>query len=183
MLKHPLPKWNNEQGVARLADEILAKDERIRQAFLDFVNDSAWADNADEFDKLIDKFNKAEAAAVEAAERGNVALLAKLLLDENWQWLRLETREFMSEVMLGKHRSVGHPKMTPEERRAATATHRAAAEFNLLKSQLAKLYPEIARAAVRERASNIATKRTGVSPRTLENYVRRSKKAPHRINH
>jgi hypothetical protein len=178
--KHTLPAWNNEKDVARLVDEIFAKQERIHRAFLNF---GAEATAGDEFDELIDKFNKAEAAAIKAAERGNVALLAKLLLDENWQWLRPETRELMSEVMLDKWRPVGRPKMTIAERWRNNAIHRAAAEFNLLKRELAKSYPEIDRAEVYERALNIVVKRTGVSSERLRRYLKRSKNDPHRINH
>jgi hypothetical protein len=174
--KRTLPDWKNERGVARRCDEILAEFERGSQAFLHYgVSRIA----ADEFAK----FKDAEAAAVEAAKRGDVALLAKLLLDENWQWLHPETRKFMSEIMLGKHQGVGRPKMSPEARWEKTPTHRAAAEFKLLNRELAKSYPGIPRAAVRERALSIATKRTGVLPETLRNYLDRSKKDRRRIRY
>jgi hypothetical protein len=178
MLKHTLPKWNDEKGVARLANEILAELES--NPFLDFAN-NVWARDADDFDK----FERAEAVAVEAAKRKrkNAALLAKLLQDEHWDWMQPATRQLIAEILLGKRYKVGTPKKTAEERRRMTPTHRAAAEFNLLKRGLAKSYPEIDRAAVRERALNIAAKRTGVSPRTLENYVDRPKKDRRRISH
>jgi hypothetical protein len=174
--KRTLPDWDDERGVARLADELIAKLERHARAFLDY---GASAIAADEFAK----FEHAEATAVKAALRGDVAPLARLLLDENWQWLQPETRKLMSEILLGKRiRSVGHPKMTAEERRATNPIHRAADEANILKSRLQKLYPGIARAAVRERAMEIVAKRTGVSLEALRRQLRRSSKDPHRIS-
>jgi hypothetical protein len=173
--KRTLPKWDDEMSVARLADEIIADAERISRIYTELG--ARYAE--DEFDE----FRYAEEDVVKAALRGDVASLAKLLLDENWQWLQPETRKLMRDVMLGKPiRSVGRPKKTAEERSARTPIHRAAADANCLKSRLRELYPAIPRAAVRERAMEIAAKRTGVSLEALRRQLRRSSKDPHRIS-
>jgi hypothetical protein len=90
-----------------------------------------------------------------------------------------ETRKVMSEAMLGK--SAGRPAMTSEERVATTPIHRAEYEALILQSRLPKVYPGIPRAAVRERAKEIAAKRTGVPPEALRRQLNRSRKDPHRI--
>jgi hypothetical protein len=173
--KRTLPDWGDEKGVAKLADEIIADAERSWRIWTELSTRRA----GDEFDKF--RFRYAEKDLVKAALRGDVAPLAKLLLDENWQWLQPETRKVMSEVMLGKRLRVGRPAMTSEERAATTPIHRAEYEALILKSRLPKLYPGIPRAAVRERAMEIAVKRTGVSLEALRRQLNRSRKDSHRI--
>jgi hypothetical protein len=167
-----LPKWNDEKGVAKLADEIIADAEAHAERISRFLTRIVPPPG-----KL--RFEFAETDAVKAALRGDVAPLAKLLLDENWQWLDPDTRKVMSEAMLGK--SAGRPKMTSEKRAATTPIHRAEYEALILQSRLPKVYPEIPRAAVRERAKEIAAKRTGVPLEALRRQLNRSSKDPHRI--
>jgi DNA-binding phage protein len=178
--KRTLPNWDDERAVARLADEIIADAERSWRIWTLAVSELSTRRAGDEFDE----FRYAEKDAVKAALRGDVAPLAKLLLDENWQRLQPETRKVMSEIMLGKRQSTGRsgrPEMTSEERMAANPIHRAEANADVLKSRLRKLYPGIARAAVRERAMEIVAKRTGVSLEALRRQLNRSRKDLHRI--
>jgi hypothetical protein len=188
--KRTLPNWDDERAVARLADEIIADAERSWRIWTLAVSELSTRRAGDEFDE----FRYAEKDAVKAALRGDVAPLAKLLLDENWQRLQPETRKVMSEIMLGKRRRKlmsevmlgkrqstgrsGRPEMTSEERMAANPIHRAEANADVLKSRLRKLYPGIARAAVRERAMEIVAKRTGVSLEALRRQLNRSRKDP-----
>jgi hypothetical protein len=174
MLKHAPPDWNDEKGVARLADDIIAENERRAKLFIDY---SAWAANADAFAK----FERSEADAVDATARGNFAPLAKLIQDEHWYWLQPTTRELIADAVLGKRRRVGRRKMLREARRLRPI-HRATAECTLLKLRLRELYPTISRAMVRERAVEIAAARTGVSPEALQRQLGRSRKDPHRIS-
>jgi hypothetical protein len=166
------PKWNDEKGVAKLADEIIADAEADAERISRILTRSVPPPG-----KL--RFRFAETDAVNAGLRGDVAPLAKLLLDENWQWLDPETRKVMSEAMLGK--SAGRPKMTSEKRATTTPIHRAEDEALTLKSRLPEFYPGIPRAAVRERAMEIAAKRTGVPLEALRRQLNRSRKDPHRI--
>ena len=177
MVKRTLPDWDDEKGVAKLADEILADEHRSRWIWNDAITRGPPGD----------EFRYAERVAVGAAERGDVAPLAELLLDEkNWQRLQPETRKLVTEVMLGKHRSgkrlsVGRPRMTTKGRAARNPIHRAEDAALTLKSRLQQVYPGIARAAVRKRAMEIAAQRTGVSLEALRRQLKRSSNDPHRI--
>jgi hypothetical protein len=173
--KRTLPKWSDEMGVARLAGEIIADEERRWRIWTELSPRGA----GDEFAKS--KFKHAEVIAVKAASRGDVAPLAKLLLDGNWQWLQPETRKAMGEVMLGKRRSTGRsgrPEMTSEERMATNPIHRAEANADVLKSRLRKDPHRIARVSVGECAMEIVAKRFGISLEALRRQLNRSRKDP-----
>jgi hypothetical protein len=102
VLKRALPKWNDEKGVAQLAGEIVAKLETRSRYFLEYA------------DSVLDDFSKFmhfEEEAVEAARRGNNAMLAELLQSKNLEWLGTDTRKIIADILLGRHKvGRGRPK-------------------------------------------------------------------------
>jgi hypothetical protein len=200
MLKRALPAWNDEAGVAKLADEIIAERPpqphhvRTGNPWRDFAErtkaeplrdqpsdeDAHWPEAER---KALWEFTRAENAAVDAALRGTRAPLAKLLLHEHWEWLGEDTRKLIAEIILGKlRRGRGRPKMARGERWEKTPIHRAAAEVEILQRTFSQHYPKQSLKEVRERAIEIAAKRAKIEDdEKLINYLKRAKRAPQRI--
>jgi hypothetical protein len=194
MLKHTLPNWNDEKGVARLAGEIMAAWET--NPFAEFAA-RCKADRAsgkytprDDDDPPAEffKFKNNEEAAIKAALDGDIAPLAALLLSEDECWMEPSTRQLMAEFMTGARNpktgkaGPGRPKMTPEERRKINPIHRAADEVAVLQHRLHELYPTQKVTSVRERAIDLAVKRTGVPSGRLRQHLRRAKNDRRRIS-
>jgi hypothetical protein len=177
VLKRALPNWNDEKGVARLAGEIVAdwetELETRSRPFLEYA-DSVLDDFA--------KFMHFEKEAVEAARRGNNAMLAELLESEHLEWLGTDARKIIADILLGTHKvGRGRPKMTSKQRWAKNPIHRAALEVAVLRQTLCRLYPEQTAPAVRDCALRLAAKRTGVALGTLRQHLRRPKNDRRRI--
>jgi hypothetical protein len=178
VLKRALPNWNDEKGVVRLAGEIVAdwetELETRSRPFLEYA-DSVLDD--------FPKFMHFEKEAVEAARRGNNAMLAELLESEHLEWLGTDARKIIADILLGTHKvGRGRPKMTSKQRWAKNPIHRAALEVAVLRQTLCRLYPEQTAPAVRDCALRLAAKRTGVALGTLRQHLRRPKNDRRRIN-
>jgi hypothetical protein len=74
----------------------------------------------------------------------------------------------------------GRPKMTAEARRKQTPTHDAADEFLVIRDILRRLYPEQSAGDIRDRAEEIAKKRTKTRIASLQNYRKRGKASGHK---
>jgi hypothetical protein len=177
VLKRALPNWNDEKGVARLAGEIVAdwetELETRSRPFLEYA------------DSVLDgfpKFMRFEKEAVEAARRGNNAMLAELLQSEHLEWLGTDARKIIADILRGTHKvGRGRPKMTSKQRWAKNPIHRAALEVAVLRQTLCRLYPEQTAPAVRDCALRLAAERTGVALGTLRQHLRRPKNDRRRI--
>ena len=194
MLKRALPDWNDEEGMAKLADEIVARHERTIKNFITygeevldvtpFLDDDGFPLDADgvAFEIEIARFQRAERAAVAAVRRGDTAQLAKLTLHENWDWMDTRTRELIARHLTSqKQRKRGRPKMTPEQRFASNPIHEAAVTMQMIRRELRRLYPEQAAAAVRERATTLAANQIGVEAEALRLHCNRSRRDRHRL--
>ena len=168
-----LPNWDDKEGVARLADEIVAEREAKARPFIEY---GAAALSGDEEPY---KFIRAQRFAVRAAKRGNPVPLNNLLSEyaDCFDWFDRETLELAAEVNRPKKR--GGQKKTWHQRFEAIVTHKAAANFQFLWKRLRELYPSIR--SVRERAIEIAAAQLGINSETLRNYVNRSRQARQRI--
>jgi hypothetical protein len=198
--RNTLPDWADEKGVAELAGEIIAdaraETQTIAQRFLNF-GERVVADDDDRPSdqdahwpaadrKELNKFIKAERAAVKAALHGDPAPLAELLLSEHLEWLQPRARNLVAEFLTGKRNLLtGKPKLgrgNPKKpRKKRSPTHGAEAEAQFLKQHLRELYPKIRLAKLKARADEIATKRAGVTTETLRGYRRRPRGGAHRI--
>ena len=199
MLKRALPDWNDEVGMAKLADEIVARHERhtknliaYGEEVLDvtpFLDDDGnlLDDNGVALEIEITRFQRAERAAVAAVRRGDTAQLAKLTLHENWDWMDTRTREIIARHLTSEkqrkrgQRKRGRPKMTPEQRFASNPIHEAAVTMQMIRRELRRLYPEQAAAAVRERATTLAANQIGVEAEALRLHCNRSRRDRHRL--
>jgi hypothetical protein len=194
VLKRALPNWNDEKRVARLAGKIMADWET--NYFLEYAARSkanfeadlasgkySPGDDDDAPVELI-KFKNNEEAAIKAALHGDIAPLS-----EDECWMEPSTRKLMAEFMTGdrnpqtgrRKAGRGRPKMTREERWKINPIHRAADEVAVLRQQLRQLYPMQSVTTVRERAIDLAAKRTGVASEKLRRHLRRPKNDRRRI--
>jgi hypothetical protein len=184
-----LPDWDNKEGVAKLADELVAEREARIRPFRDygaadggnrlspFDEDAHWPDAER---KKLRRFIRVQRDAVRAAERGDPTPLNDLLDEyaDYVDWFEPETLRLAVEVYKPKKR--GGQKKTRYQRIEATVTHRAAANFQYLRRHLRELYPSIR--SVSDRAIEIAAAQVGMSSEKLRNHVNRSRKARQRIN-
>jgi len=159
----PLPKWKHEAGVAAFADKFIAKQRVIADRFSDFAREHEFA----------------EKAACEAARRGDLAPLVAILRSEGG--LHPDTIELVIEFMTGaRNPQTGKPRgergkrrMTTEQREAKNPIHGAAIEFAAIEGLLKQHYPAQSKAAIRERAMDIAAKRAEVTSEKLRGYLNR----------
>jgi ribosomal protein L29 len=182
----PLPKWNDETGVAALVGEYMAKQGAIAERFGEYAIETRrdpprrGGDPDDAFVHFIWE----EEVAVDAAQRGELAALIELLRGPHRDWLQPDTVELMIEFMTGKRNpqtgrrrgeGAGRSKMTPEEKEAKNPLRNAAAEFDTIKRLLRKHYPSERYSKIRERALELAAERASVEPEQLENYLGRAR--------
>jgi hypothetical protein len=177
MLKRTLPNWNDEKGVAKLTDEIIAERDANSRHYCDYGDRVA-----DEFADEFSEFRHAEAAAVEAARHGDRAPLAGLLLGDRIEWLKPSTLGLIAEIMTGKRKAgPGRPKLAREKRWTKNPIHQTAVDAHLIWSRLRLLYPGIAPAGVRARAVELAASRAGIAPEALQRHLHRSRSDRRRI--
>jgi hypothetical protein len=140
-----------------------------------------------------------ERAAIEAVlKSGDVEILADLIRPESLgsellavnpaveQGLSLATWYLLTQLVTGeldlrKIRGRGRPKLTADDRRAASPVHDAADVFSEIKDILTCLYPEQDHRQLRDRAIAIAAQHKGVAPSTLAKYLGRPKKDRRRL--
>jgi hypothetical protein len=183
----PLPKWKDEAGVAALVEEHLTAHRMVCESYAEFaieVQNDPPRPHGDPDDDVI-WFAGKENAAVEAAKRGDLVALIELLRGPHLDWLQPETVELVIEFMTGKRNpqtgrrrgegKVGASEMTPEEKAAKNPLRSAAAEFDLIRGLLRKLYPAESRRAIRKHAFELAAERASVKPERLDNYLNRAR--------
>jgi hypothetical protein len=194
------PHWNDERAAEKLAEsEILSAvievggrreaepEIMVVRGLKQAISRRRNLRAAKEFDLA-----GAESAALDAAERGDIVPLIKLITwlpPEDMAKLSPEALRLIADLLLVNLPKAsklpldrGRPKMTEAERRKASPVHDAADEVPLIIPILARMYPERSRAEVRRRAVEVAAIRHGVNFETLLLYVNRPRKDRRRIH-
>jgi len=191
------PRWNDERAAEKLAVLISVGDreQEVENAEPAIMVVRGLKDSIRRPSKTPKKkfdLAGAESSALDAAERGNIVPLIKLITwlpPEEMAKLSPEALRLIADLLLvylpkasKLPRGRGRPKMTEAERRKASPVHDAADEVPLIIPTLARMYPERSRAEVRRRAVEVAAIRRGVNFETLLLYVNRPRKDRRRIH-
>jgi len=202
-----IPRWTDEDAIAKLVDEIIAEGRsEIERLDWTYPPGGKYPDELKAIANLVyaeiyrDGWPPTEQAAVAAAMRRDLEPLAdmlrpianlrglpykpnpaiKSLSPDTWA-LIVEFLTGQRNLRTGRRKGEpGRPKMSAEERRARTPTHNAADEFSVIVDILQRLYPEQSAGQIRDRAEEIAKARTGARA-SVQTYRRRATKAPQRL--
>lgn len=166
------PAWTDDDQLRVVVDAVIEEQELERERRF-YTTD--W-DVRDPSAREI--WEHLERDAVADAKRGKFELLIQLLFprDPFRQWLRslgLELSRPAQQLVENKltrsrlpGRGRGRPPMSKVERRAATPTHDAAAEFPAIEAILSARFPDKTASDVRNKAAAIAMSRAGVTSDT-----------------
>jgi hypothetical protein len=192
------PRWDDEEGVAAFVATVL---EGVEGGFIGSfsISISKYLDTLRrelQNDRYKDWPKQREKAAVEEAKRGDLERLVEMLrplesgaVSPEIKSIAPETWTLVVEFLTGE-RSLnsgrlkgepGRPKMSKAERRARNPVHIAAVEFPAIKDILKWKYPKQTRAAIHERAAEIAAKRNGIKAETLKTHCARRRSDRRRI--
>jgi hypothetical protein len=199
MIKKP-PSWNDESAVARLVaaelEELRLEVDRWAWTSPPWEQFPTEPEDLVEMGKLVERENRwpdEEEQACEAALRGDLMPLVNLLTPEIFEdiginevnrkirFLKPATRTLVVEFLAGKRNlrtgrlrgEPGRPAMAEEMRRKHNPVHDAADELPVIAAILTRLYPAVAKKAVKERALTIAAGRKGANPASLTRHLSR----------
>lgn len=207
-MKKP-PSWNDESAVARLVaaelEELRLEVDRWAWTSPPWESFPTEPEDLVEMGKLVERENRMpqdpEEHACEAALRGDLMPLIDLLTPDIFEdiginevnrkirFLKPATWTLVVEFLAGKRNlrtgrlrgEPGRPAMAEEMRRKHNPVHDAADELPVIAAILTRLYPAVAKKAVKERAIAIAAGRKGAAPEILTRHLSRPRSDRRRI--
>jgi hypothetical protein len=178
-----LPRWKDETGLVAF----------VNQAIIDLLNDpediSKYGLKQWPFEDRgigIVTWEMLESEAVDAAEGGNYAPLAKLFDPKHplnhpdikppiCASLTPKTYALVFDILSGRKKPAHRPKLTDIERRAINPIHDAADEVPVVERMLHTWYPDQTANEIYNRTLYVVAHRHQVRPETLAAHLKRSR--------